>query len=180
MSTALMLVIGFCFLGFFCVMSVAVGLPGTWIMLIVAVAMELGDVWWLPEGAVSFGWTAIGLCAGAAVLGELLEVLSGVLGTKMGGGSRRSSVGAFVGGLAGGVLGTMMLPLVGTLIGALVGTFVGAYVGEVTGAEPREGKDAVKPALAATAARVVASVAKVGIAMVVWLGLGAAAVMALP
>lgn len=179
MSTPLILAVLFCLVGFFCVMSVALGIPGTWLLLALAVGMELGDVWWLPEGAQSFGWWAIGLSVAAALLGELLELVAGMLGSKAGGGSRRASWGALLGGLVGALLGTPLFPLIGTLIGALVGTFVGAYVGEVTGETPKEGKDAVKPALAATLARVLSTVAKLGIATVVWIGLSVAAFLAL-
>jgi uncharacterized protein YqgC (DUF456 family) len=101
--------------------------------------------------------------------------VAGVAGAKAGGGSRRAAWGALIGGFVGALAGTPLLPLIGTLIGAVLGTFVGAYLGETTGPQARSGEQALKPAIAATLARLVATVAKVGAALAAWaLLLGAA------
>ena len=161
-------------LGVVCTGLVLLGLPGAWILLAIGVAIELLDHLWAGDGVSTFGWIPLILSVGVLGVGELLELGTGVLGTKMGGGTKRGMIGAFIGGLLGGLLGTFLLPVIGTLIGALLGTFLGAMVGEITGPEAREAKEAFGPALAATIGRVVGTVAKLGAAMVVWWGLLAA------
>jgi len=139
------------------------------------VGIELTDTWWAGPDAVTFGWPVLAVGIGMAVTAEAIEFLSGSLGSKAGGGSRRSSVGAFIGGVCGAVIGTFVAPVIGTIIGALSGTFLGAFIGETTGPSARHSKDAVKPALTATIGRVVGLVAKFGFAMTVWLSLSIAA-----
>lgn len=165
----------FVLVGLLCVGLVAVGLPGLWILLAVAVGLELTDHLWLdPTLPVLFGWLPIVLAVGLGVIGEILEFVTGALGTKVGGGGRRGMVGALVGGLLGALVGSGFLPIIGTLLGALVGTFIGALVGEMTGAEAKQSREALPAALAATAGRIVGTVAKLGVAVAAWLGLSAA------
>jgi len=172
----LLLAVLLCLIGLGCVLAVLLGLPGTWAFLVLATGVELTDGWWAGPDAVTVGWPilVVGfLLAGAA---ELIEFLSGSWGTRLGGGSRRASVGAFVGGLGGGLLGTLLLPVVGTILGALVGTFLGAWVGETTGPAPKASGDAVKPALTATIGRLVGLVTKLACAITIWLTVSVAAV----
>lgn len=169
----------FSFLAFLCVLSVVVGLPGTWIILFLATVIELTDIYWL-EGhpAVTFGWWVLGIALVVAVAGEVLELVSGMIGTKAGGGTRKGMLGAIGGGMIGALGGTFVVPIpvIGTLVGVLLGTFGGAMWGEMTSAQgKREAKDAWKPAMAATFARALGTVAKAGVAMVVWAGLSVAA-----
>jgi uncharacterized protein YqgC (DUF456 family) len=158
--------------GLISVVTVIFGLPGAWIMLAVAAGLELLSRGSLDAGPLFGGWA---LLAGVVLagIGELIELGAGVLGAKGAGGTKRGSVGAFLGGLAGAVLGTFFIPVpaFGTLLGALLGTFGGAWLGETTGPNAREGRDAVKPALGATLARLAATVAKVGVALLVWVEL---------
>ena len=168
----------FTLLGLVCVALVVVGLPGTWILVLLAILMELGDVWWLPaESTVTFGWWLIGLALLLALLGEGLELVSGIIGTKGGGGTRRGMLGALLGGMAGALVGTFIIPVpvLGTLFGALLGTFVGAFMGETTGEDRMGRKEALKPAILATIGRVLGTVAKMGVATVAWLVLSVAA-----
>lgn len=173
-------VIAFALFGAVCVLSVAISLPGTWVMLGLAVVIELIDGLYLtgPE-PVTFGWRVLAVCFGIALFGELLEFIAGALGAKVGGGTRRGMLGAIIGGFIGGIALTFMLPvpLVGTLIGALVGTFLGAMLGEITAAQAMSVRGSMLPATGATIGRVLGTVAKVGIAMVVWLVLVVAAVL---
>ena len=67
------------------------------------------------------------------------------------------------------------VPLLSTLLGAVLGTFLGAVAGEMTGRDPRSVGGSMKPALGATAGRVVGTAGKVGIATVAWLALAASA-----
>lgn len=173
------IITAFALVGMACVFSVVISLPGTWVMLGLAVLIELIDGLYLTAAEpVTFGWKVLAVCFGIALFGELLEFIAGALGAKAGGGTRRGMVGAIVGGFVGGIAFTFMLPipLVGTLVGALVGTFVGAVMGEVTAEQAMTVRGSMRPAAGATVGRVLGTVAKVGIAMVVWVVLVVAAV----
>jgi uncharacterized protein len=171
----------FVLFGGLCVLAVAVSLPGTWIMLAAAVVIELVDDLWLssPEGesAVTFGWRIIGVCAALAVVGEVIEFFAGAAGTKAGGGTRRGMIGAIVGGFVGAIVFTPIIPipLIGTLIGALIGTFAGAVVAEVTAREAMTVGGSMRPATGALIGRVLGTVGKMAIAVVMWLVLGVSA-----
>jgi uncharacterized protein YqgC (DUF456 family) len=163
-------------IGLGCVVAVLLGLPGTWMFLAVAVGVELTDTWWAGPDTVTFGWPVIFTGLFLAVVAEFIEFLSGSWGSRAGGGSRRASVGALLGGLVGGIAGTFILPIVGTIVGALVGTFLGAYIGETTGPNPLDRKEAMKPAFTATVGRIIGLVAKLSLAITVWLGTSVAAI----
>lgn len=170
--------VGLVLAGLPCVLLVVGGLPGAWILLGLAAAIELADPFWLGPGVTSIGWWAIGAGTLVALLGEVIEFVSGSIGAKTGGGTRKGMIGAFIGGLVGAIIATFLIPVpvVGTLIGALLGTFGGAWVGEMSGMEGVGPKAALRPALAATIGRVVGTVAKVGVALVVWIALSAGAI----
>lgn len=148
-----------------CVAATFVGLPGTWVLVAVAVGVELLDTVWAGPGVVSFGWGWLAGATALALVGEGLELLSGLAGARLGGATRRGLVGALVGGLVGAVAGTGLLPVVGTLVGGAVGTFGGALLAETTGEQARTRREALVPALAATLARVLGGVAKTGVAL---------------
>jgi uncharacterized protein YqgC (DUF456 family) len=168
----------FAFLGAICVATVFLGLPGTWLLLALAVGLELLDGQIYGTEVVTFGWALIGGGFVMAVIGEGLDLLAGALGAKKGGASRRGMIGAFVGGLVGVMAGTVLLPIpvLGSLVGALLGTFGGAMAGEMS--DPTRQittEEAKKAAAAATIGRVVGTAGKVGIAGAVWLALTIAA-----
>src|SRR6185503_17493700 len=128
----------FCLLALICAASIVLSVPGTWIMLALALIIEWADQFYLPpEHRQTFDWWVLGTCFALALLGELLELAAGAAGAKGGGGRRRGMIGALIGGVVGALLLTPFIPVpvVGTLIGAIVGTFIGAVVGEVTGAQ---------------------------------------------
>ena len=102
----------------------AVGLPGNWALLILAVAYA----WITHFGRV--GWGTLGIMAGLALLGEGLEFAAGLAWTAKKGVSRRGTFGAFLGGLAGAVLASPLMPPLGPMIGAFAGTFAGATLFE--------------------------------------------------
>jgi hypothetical protein len=169
----------FALIGLGCVALVVFQLPGAWIMLALAVVIELFDQWYLSdEPAITFGWWWLGVCAALLGLGELIELVATVVGAKKGGASRRGMWGALIGGIVGaiGLQGVLpFLPIFGALVGAIIGTFVGAVIGEISGEQPQTIKGSVKPAIGATIGRVVAAMSKVGIALVVWIVLCVAA-----
>ena len=116
---------------------IALGLPGTWLM----VALTGAAAWlkWDAEAPFISKWTLVAM-ASLAVVGELLEFVAGAAGSKKAGGTWRGAVGAVVLGLVGGILGTFLIPvpLVGSLLGAAAGAFVGASVGEISGGKSLE------------------------------------------
>lgn len=93
----------------------ALGLPGTWLLLLTALAG-------LPFGATT--WTLAVFCLGLAILAELVEFASGMLFAKRSGASRAGMFGALLGGLIGAALGSMLFPVLGTIVGGLLGTFL--------------------------------------------------------
>ncbi|WKW13282.1 DUF456 domain-containing protein [Pseudogemmatithrix spongiicola] len=136
----------------------AIGLPGTWIFLAVAGASALLD----PSSSVAW-WSIVA----GAVLGLIAEGIEWVTASRYArkyGGSQRAAWGALLGGIAGAIVG-FPVPLFGPLLGALLGTFFGALVAElsVTGI----GGGAERVAWGATIGRIVATVAKLGIGIVI-------------
>ncbi len=106
----------------------AVRLPGTW--LIVAVAVFYG--WWTEW--VQVGLIFILVLAGIALLGEAIELGTSMLTARRAGGSRRAAWGGLIGGFLGLFLLSFLvpIPIVGSMAGALVGCFAGAMIGELT------------------------------------------------
>lgn len=99
-----------------CVALTVIGLPGTWILLAGAVALE---IW--REG--TFGvWTFV-IAIALAVIGELVEFAAGTVGASSQGASKRAGLGALVGGVIGAIAGTVLIPIpvVGTIVGSALG-----------------------------------------------------------
>lgn len=110
------------------VVMTVVRLPGTW--LIVTVAVGLG--WWSDWQRVAL-WI-IAILVTAAVVGEVLELLSSVLMARRAGASRQAAWGGLIGGFLGMFLLSFLvpIPLIGTMIGALLGCFLGATLTELS------------------------------------------------
>jgi uncharacterized protein len=107
-------------------------LPGTWLMVQVTALLT----WWQPE-YVLVSWTILGVAAGLAALGEVLELVLGAAGSRHAGGSKRAAVLAILGSLIGGIIGTALpVQLVGTLIGACLGAFIGSLIGDLWAGRP--------------------------------------------
>lgn len=117
-------------LGFW--VGILFNLPGTWLMVLVTA----GLTWWQPA-YVLVSWTVLGVAAGLAVLGEVLEFALGAAGSRRAGGSTRAAALALVGSLIGGIIGTALpVPIVGTMIGACLGAFVGSIIGDLWAGRP--------------------------------------------
>ncbi len=151
-----------------CVFVTLVGLPGGWIMVTGAVAIELSDTLW--GGSDTWGWLTIGICLGLMIVGEIIELVASGLGSKVGGGSNRAMFGAIVGSVVGAILGTPLIPipLIGTLIGAVLGAFIGTVLAELTHKEPPEMSQIAKSATGATIGRILGVLGKTGVASIVW------------
>jgi len=164
------LLLSFALLGLGCILLVIMQLPGTWLMLMLGMGVQAADEWWLLDGDVQPGWWALGIGLGLALLGELIETTTGAAGAKAGGGRKRGMWGALLGAMGGAVLGTVLLPIpvVGSLVGAIAGAFLGAVIGETSGSQARSLTSALKPATGAAVGRAAGTLAKCGIASVVW------------
>jgi hypothetical protein len=142
---------------------IPLGLPGTWLMIVAAIALNL------LSGVDRVGtFTLIGVGV-LALIGELLEFSVTGRYTRKYGGSRRAGWGAIIGGMVGAIMG-VPVPVVGSMIGAFVGAFVGALVFEYT-RKDADHRTATRVAWGALLGRVAAAAMKVGIgfAMAAWL-----------
>ncbi len=137
-----MLLIGFVLAMIVCVTLVPLGIPGTFIMVGLAVVADI----WLHTG---IGWVAIGIASVLAALAEVFEWTLSASLTRTYGGSSRAAWGAVIGGFAGALVG-VPVPVIGSVIGAFVGAFLGALAGEYS----RPGSDGTVAARAATGALV--------------------------
>lgn len=137
----------------------ALTLPGAWVALLAAVICKL----WRPE---LIEWSTIGVGAGIALAGEIIEIFASAAGAARAGGSRRGAIGAVVGSLLGAIVGAPFLLLVGAIIGAVLGAGVGAVIAE-RGFAGRTWRDSARIGTGAAIGRFWASVVKVGLAAVI-------------
>jgi uncharacterized protein YqgC (DUF456 family) len=165
----------FAVLGLGCLLGVVAGLPGTWLMIGLAVAMEMLDGRWSSaaigaDEPVTHGWLVIGACVVLAAAGEVVEAAAGAAGTRAGGGTRRGMIGAILGGFVGAIAFTPLIPIpiVGTLAGAVIGSFAGAVVAELTRHDPPGVEGAVRAGVGAAVGRVLGTMGKTLFAAVVW------------
>ena len=161
--------IGFAFFGLLCVLLVVAGLPGTWIMIAAAIAVDCLDWLWLPPGSpLTFHPLTIVAAVLVGLVGEALEFALSAAGAKQFGASRRGMIGAVIGGVVGALAGTVFIwiPILGTLIGALVGTAAGAIIGETSDGK-KSMREATRPAIGAVIGRVLGTLAKLPIAVIV-------------
>lgn len=101
------------------------GLPGNWVLLILAVAWKFFQ----PEAMT---WNFVMILGLIAVVGEVLEFAAQYMGGKKYGASGRGNFGAFVGAIVGAMLGAPFLFGLGALPGALFGSFGGCLVLEMS------------------------------------------------
>jgi uncharacterized protein YqgC (DUF456 family) len=117
-------------LGFW--VGILFNLPGAWLMILVTAVLK----WWQPEYAL-VSWTVLGVAAGLAAVGKVVEFALGAAGSRRAGCSTRGAALAIVGGLIGGIMGTALpVPLVGTLVGARFGAFLGSLIGDLWAGRP--------------------------------------------
>lgn len=161
-------IVGLWLVGLVGVVMVALQLPGTWVMLAAAAVAA----WWgwaeLP-GDRLIGWMALGAMLVLAVLGEVVEAIAGALGARTAGGSKRGAFLAVIGGIAGAIAGTFVIPvpILGTLLGAAIGAGVMSTLGDKWAG--RKTSDALKAGGGAAVGKFAGAVAKLGIAVAMWL-----------
>ena len=110
-----------------------IGLPGNWLIVVIAILWTLVG----PAG-YQFHWAVPVALGFLAMIGELIEFLTSVLGTKKLGGSTRGATLSVVGSIAGGIIGAIFgipipIPLVGMIIGSVLFAGIGAWVGATLG-----------------------------------------------
>ena len=168
----------FTILGMGCLVTVVIGVPGTWIMILLAIGLEFLQRLWAPTGSDWLFpiWIFIVVIVIAGV-GEVLELVAGAYGAKKGGASRKGMLGALIGGIFGAIIGTFVIPipLIGSLIGALMGCAAGAIVGELNNEGDTRLKETIKPAAGAVIGRVLGTLAKLPCALAVWVILSVSA-----
>jgi hypothetical protein len=137
-----------------------IGLPGNWLILACAAAYGFITGW------EKFGWRYIGFLAGAALIGEVLELISASVGARRYGSSRGGEVAAFVGTIIGALVGSGIAPIVGSLVGAFAGAFLGAFLYEYS--RLNDLRHSVRSGMGALLGRTVAVVIKetIGVIMV--------------
>jgi hypothetical protein len=137
---------------------IPLGLPGTFLQVGAAAVLAF-----VSNGTL-LGWSWVGIFLVLALVGEVVEFLSGQWGTRRFGGSRRAGWGALIGGLVGAVVGGIPIPVIGAIVMSFVGTFVGALIGEMSaqGAAPN-----VRVGLGALLGRAIGVATKLGIGMMI-------------
>ncbi|MGB0738705.1 MAG: DUF456 family protein [Planctomycetaceae bacterium] len=139
-------------------------LPGNW--GIVAVLAIWAATSGFQRGP---GWTIVLVCVVIALLGEILEAVSGAAAVGRRQASRRAMLLSVILSLIGGLLCSLLIPipvvggLIGAIGGAAGGAFAGAWLGEAWVGSPSQrrneiGRAAVKGRLAGMAARILAGV----------------------
>ncbi|MBC22329.1 MAG: hypothetical protein CMJ32_00225 [Phycisphaerae bacterium] len=162
--------------GMFCVVLSIVGLPGTWLMILLAVVVDLVDSFYLSSNLrPTFSWQVLIVCGVLGLIGEILEFFATGIGAKKAGASGRGMFGSFIGAMVGVVAGTFLIPIpvLGSIAGAVAGAAGGAILGELTH-EDKEFKDTIKPATGAMVGRLMGTLSKLPIAIIVWLILSVA------
>lgn len=150
--------------------TVILGLPGTWLMIISALLLA-----WSPYGHDMFSLGVLIAVAVVAVIGEVLEFITGVYGAKKAGGKKRGALGALIGGFIGGIIGTVIVPVpvIGSLIGACVGAALGAWGLEMTGG--RDMQSSVRSGVGAGVGRLAGTVLKLACGLIIYITLAVAA-----
>ncbi len=108
-----------------CLLSTVVGLPGNWIL--VGAALVIGAA----TGFAKMTVASFFLCAGLALVAEVIESVLGIAIVAEHGGSKLGVIGTIVGGCAGVILGGGFFPPVGSVLLGFVGAFLGAVLGEM-------------------------------------------------
>ena len=92
----------FFLLGAACTVLVVFQLPGSWILLGIALLIEWLDRYYLPAGSrQTFDWWVLGASLVLLIIGEIIEFVAGAVGARKGGSSRRGMWGALIGGFNG-------------------------------------------------------------------------------
>lgn len=146
------------------------GLPGTWLM----VASTALLAWWQWEDGKDasqqmFSLGVLITIGVLALLGEILELGAGLVGSRKAGGTKWGAVGAILGTIVGGISATFLIPLpiISSIIGACLGAALGAGAFEMMSG--RKLTPSFKSGVGAGVGRFGGVVIKLGIGVVIWL-----------
>ena len=142
-------------LGFF-------SLPGNWLMIITTILFAL----WQKN---IFSIYTIIAAVIIAFIGEILEFIAGMAGTKAAGGGRKAMAAAIIGAVAGAIGGTVIIPI--PIFGTLLGSAIGAALAVLI-VERRAGKElktSFKAATGAGVGRILGTGAKIIAGIIIWL-----------
>jgi hypothetical protein len=104
-----------------------------------------------------------------AVIGEIIEFVSGAGGAKAAGGGKKAMAAAIVGAIIGAIAGTVIIPI--PVIGTLLGAAFGAG-GAVLIVERKSGKEfnrSLKSAAGAGVGQLLGTGAKFIVGVIIWL-----------
>lgn len=149
------------------------GMPGNWLML----AFSIGWYFLLDTESATphdIGWQFLIVFAIVSGLGELLEFLASVLGTKKMGGGKKAAVCSVIGSIIGSIVGAVFgipipIPIVGMVIGSVLFACIGALVGATIGEKWQGSKmeHSLKVGGAAFAGRFVGTMGKISMGSVI-------------
>jgi uncharacterized protein YqgC (DUF456 family) len=122
-------------------MLTLLGMPGNWLM----VAATATYVYFVPtESSAAIGWKVVVALLVLAVLGEVVELVTGAVGVAKAGGSRRGALMALAGSAIGSIVGIFVglpIPLIGSIVAVVLFAGLGAMAGAILG-ETWAGRDA--------------------------------------
>jgi len=149
---------------------VLVMLPGNWLMVVTT-----GLVAWWQWDRGMFGVPVLVAIVALAAAGEVVELLSGMAGSKRAGGSRWGSVGALLGAIVGALVGTAAIPIpvLGSLIGLGAGAGLGAWGLELLGGKKMDA--AAKVGAGAGVGQLVGTTGKFLLGVLIWILVAVAA-----
>jgi len=139
---------------------VPLGLPGTWLMVVVAFVYSMLTDFQTGQNDI---WVLVVIVA-LAILAELFEFGIGVIGSKKLKVSNKAIISSLIGGFIGAILGFPII-LIGSLIGLLIGVFVGAFIYEIF--EQKNFIKALTTSMACFFSRVTAMFVKTAIAFAI-------------
>jgi uncharacterized protein YqgC (DUF456 family) len=123
-----------------CWLLTLLSLPGNWLMAVLTAVYA----WLVPaQSTVAIGWKTVVALFLLALLGEIIELISGAVGVTGAGGSRFGAAMALMGSIVGAFIGVVVgvpIPLIGSIVAAVVFAGLGAMAGAVLG-ETWAGRD---------------------------------------
>jgi len=144
--------------------------PGNW-----AIVWTTCLVAWWQWDVRMIGVVPLVAIFALALLGEFLELTSGMRGAKKRGGNWVTSLGVVAGAVLGAIVGTLLIPipLIGSLVGVCGGACLGAWGVEL--AKGREHSHAWRVGVGAGVGQLVGTVSKLGCGVVIWVVVAVAA-----
>lgn len=145
-------------------------MPGNWLIVI---STGLFAWWRWDEGYFSV-YTLVAIVI-LAILGEIIEFLSGMGGAKRAGAGWKSSMGAIAGAILGAIFGTGLIPIpiLGTVLGACIGAGLITWSLEVRSGKRRD--QSMRAGVGAGIGVLIGTTTKFVIGILIWLIVAVAA-----